>query len=209
MNNRRNFFAVALMAIVAFLNINTAVAAETATEFVERSSTELTGIIEGAQSYYKKDPERLYTEMGAMLDRVIDFKGIAKGVMGKKNYGAASDKQKEAFAKVFRKSLIKSYSQSLAGFGRLKVNVLSEKGSNDSKKTVDMLVKSLEDGTKVSVRYSMAAKKPGQWVVRNMTIEGVNLGRTYRSQFSSSMSQKAGDMDAVISQWVETEAKKE
>ena len=208
MSNRRHFLAVVFAGAVGLLGSGAAVAAETATEFAERTSAELVEIIGEAQSYYKTDPDKLHAEIGGLLDRVVDFKGIARGVMGKQYYKAASGSQKEAFAKTFRMGLVKAYSQALVGFGKMDINVLGAKGAADDKKTVDMLAKSIEEGTKVSVRYSMAAKKPGEWIVRNMIIEGINLGQTYRSQFSSSMSQKGGDMDAVIAGWSEIESTK-
>lgn len=208
MSSRRHFLTVVFAGAISLFNSGSVLAAETAVEFAERTSAELVGIIEEAQGYYKTDPDKLHTEIGALLDRVVDFKGIARGVMGKQYYKAASASQKEAFAITFRAGLVKAYSQALVGFGKMEINVLSSKGASDNKKTVDMLAKSVEDGTKVTVRYSMAAKQPGDWIVRNMIIEGINLGQTYRSQFSSSMSQKGGDMDAVIAHWSEIESAK-
>jgi len=208
MSSRRHFLAAALVGAVGFFSFGSAMAAESATEFAERTSAELVKIIDQGQSTYKADPEKLHNEIGVLLDDVVDFDGIARGVMGKQFFAAASAKQKTDFAKTFRASLVKAYSQALVGFGRMDINVLGAKGPDNSKQTVDMLAKSTEDGTQVSVRYSMAAKEPGNWVVRNMIIEGINLGQTYRSQFASSMSQNGGDIDKVIATWSETEAAK-
>lgn len=206
MSSRRRFLAASLLTFSSFFAAGAALAAESAGEFAERTSADLVTIIEDAQEYYKTDPDRLHLEIGGLLDKVVDFKGIARGVMGKKHYGAASDAQKAAFATTFRDSLIKAYSQALVGFGKMEIKVLGVKGSSDSKKTVDMVASSLSEGKQVSVRYSVAAKSPGDWVVRNMIIEGINLGQTYRSQFASSMNQHGGDMDAVIAGWSELES---
>ena len=208
MSNRRHFLAMVFAGAVGLLGSGAAFAAETAVEFAERTSAELVNIIGEAQGYYETDPDKLHSEIDGLLDRVVDFEGIARGVMGKQHFKTASGVQKEAFAKTFRAGLVKAYSQALVGFGKMEIDVLGSKGPDDSKKTVDMVAKSIEDGTTVTVRYSMAAKKPGEWIVRNMIIEGINLGQTYRSQFSSSMSQKGGDMDAVIAGWSEIESKK-
>lgn len=208
MSNRRHFLTTALVGIVALFSANAALAAENAREFAERTSAELVKIIEEGQSYYESDPDQLHQKIGVLLDDVVDFDGISRGVMGKQYYAAATDKQKTDFATTFRSSLVKAYSQALMGFGRMDINVIDAKGPDDSKQTVDMVAKSVEDGTKVSVRYSMAAKKPGEWIVRNMIIEGINLGQTYRSQFSSSMSQNGGDIDKVIATWSEAEVAK-
>ncbi len=205
MSNRRRFLASLLLGVSSLFSAGVVFAEESATDFAERTSAELVEILDKAQGYYKTDPDKLHTEIGGLLDEVVDFKGIARGVMGKQYFKEATDAQKAAFADTFRLSLIKAYSQALVGFGSMKIDVLSAKGPSDQKQTVDMLAKSLSDGTTVSVRYSMAAKEPGDWIVRNMIIEGINLGQTYRSQFSSSMSQNNGDMDTVIANWSEAE----
>jgi len=206
MNKRRQFLSSALVGFVALMGSGAALAAESAAEFSERTSAEMVAIIEAGQAYHETDPERLQAEIGGLLDRIVDFNGIARGVMGK-HHKVASDGQKSAFAKTFRDSLVKAYSQALVGFGEMNIEVVGAKGPSDKKQSVDLLASSAS-GTQVTVRYSMAAKKPGQWQIRNMIIEGINLGQTYRSQFASSMSQNGGDMDAVIAGWSAVEVEK-
>ncbi len=207
MGKRRHFLASVVLGLASVLSANSAVAAETATDFAERTSASLVEIIEGAQEYYKTDPEKLQAEIGGLLDTVVDFQGISRIVMGK-YYAKADSAQQEAFIGVFRDGLVNVFSKALAGFGGLEIEVLAAKGSKPNKKSVDMIARSKEDGTKVGVRYSLLAKSPGDWIIRNVIFEGVNLGKTYRSQFDSSMRQNGNDVDAVIAGWSEIDAKK-
>jgi len=200
MNIGQRVIAATLSIGLALATASTA-AAETAREFAERTSAELVAVVTEAQDYFDEEPEKLDAEMSELLNEIVDFNSIAKGVMGKKHFTAASEEQRNAFAAVFKTGLVKTYGKALIGFGEMDIEVVDVKGSSPKKQTVDLIAKSGLDGTQVSVRYSIAGQDDGQWRVRNMTIEGVNLGKTYRSQFGSGMTQNAGDMDAVIANW--------
>jgi phospholipid transport system substrate-binding protein len=47
----------------------------------------------------------------------------------------------------------------------------------------------------------MRQDRGGEWKLRNVTIEAVNLGLVYQSQFSSAAKQYDGDIDRVIDNW--------
>jgi phospholipid transport system substrate-binding protein len=51
------------------------------------------------------------------------------------------------------------------------------------------------------LEYSMARKKTGQWMVVNVVINGINLGKTFRNQFVQSAQRAGGDIDQVINGW--------
>jgi phospholipid transport system substrate-binding protein len=55
------------------------------------------------------------------------------------------------------------------------------------------------------VVYSMALGKDQVWRMRNIIINGVNIGLTYRSQFASAVQdpQYGQSLDAVIDAWAE------
>ena len=47
----------------------------------------------------------------------------------------------------------------------------------------------------------MARKKTGEWMVVNVVINGINLGKTFRNQFVQSAQRSGGNIDQVISGW--------
>ncbi len=55
--------------------------------------------------------------------------------------------------------------------------------------------------------YQMGRDKSGQWQLRNVIIESVNLGEIYRSQFEAAARKYDGDLDAVIANWETVEVK--
>jgi phospholipid transport system substrate-binding protein len=50
------------------------------------------------------------------------------------------------------------------------------------------------------VEYSLTLED-NRWLLRNVSIEGINIGLQFRSQFASFMSQYRNDIDQVIENW--------
>ncbi len=48
--------------------------------------------------------------------------------------------------------------------------------------------------------YNMS-RVDGAWLVRNIIVDGINLGLSYRSQFKSMMSEPDITLDKVIATW--------
>ena len=42
----------------------------------------------------------------------------------------------------------------------------------------------------------------GEWKVRNVQLQSINLGKVYRNQFASAAKQYDADIDKVIANWV-------
>ena len=47
----------------------------------------------------------------------------------------------------------------------------------------------------------------GQWRMRNVIINGINVGKLFRDQFAQSMRDNRDDLDKVIDTWIDTVAK--
>lgn len=180
---------------------------------VEQTTEEVLGIIKEAQGYYEQDPERFYQEVQSVLGRVVDFDSFARGVMGKyagKDYylslsaeGREQLKQQvDRFSGVFRDGLVQTYAKGLLAFNGNKTEVLpvAEDDVVTGKVTVVQQIYGDRD-TPYEVMYLLRKDKQGQWKFRNVTIDAVNLGQVYRSQFYSAVKQYDGDIDKVIDNW--------
>ncbi len=58
-----------------------------------------------------------------------------------------------------------------------------------------------DQATPYVVMYQMGRDRSGEWKLRNVIIESVNLGEIYRSQFEAAARKENGDLDAVIDSW--------
>lgn len=148
---------------------------------------------------YKSDPEKFYAEIKASLGPFIDFDGFAKGVMAR-YYRRASPKQRAEFADKFQNELIHTYSNALVKFNNQKVEVLPmDEPPQDGRATVELKVYG-SDGTIYPVKYSLSMVD-GSWKLRNVVINGINIGLQFRGQFQNYMEQYHGNIDKVIANW--------
>jgi len=119
-----------------------------------------------------------------------------------KYYKDANKRQIEKFNKVFKSTLLKSYSKTLAEFKDEKI-IVSQETKKSSKGNREKVSLQIVTSTKVyPAIYDMYLNDQGQWKLINIVINGVNLGLTFRNQFYSLMKSESNDLDLVIEKWV-------
>jgi phospholipid transport system substrate-binding protein len=183
-----------------------AAAASDPRALINQTADTLIGVIKEGKTYFDKDPQRFYASIEKVLDPTIDFATFSRGVMAV-YYKRATPAQREQFESTFKSSLIRTYGKALLDFGDESIVVLpSERPSTQpDRDSVKMEVHS-KDGKVYPVIYSMRLDDDGAWRMYNIIINGINIGLTYRNQFSSAMNapENKGSLDAVINGWGET-----
>jgi len=166
---------------------------------VKQATDQLLAKLVEVQPIYKTDPDKFYAQIQQSLAPFIDFEGFAKGVMAK-YYRRANAKQRDEFADKFQQELIHTYANSLVKFNNEKVEVqpLAEP-PEDGQATVDLKIYS-NDGTIYPVEYSLRMVD-GKWKLRNVVINGINIGLQFRSQFANYMQKYHNNIDDVIANW--------
>lgn len=210
---------VCLVVSMARAQADTAGAALTAHDVVHMTSQRVMAVVEEAQAYAEEDPERYYSEIQSILDPVIDFRGFARGVMGpyasSERYRSLDEagreqlrSQLDRFTEVMRTGLVRTYSKGLLAFGgsRIEVSKPAPDEAQESRVSVEQLIFT-EGAQPYVLMYQMGRGKSGEWMLRNLIIENVNLGEIYRSQFEAAARKQDGDLDAVIDNWTAIEVK--
>lgn len=185
-------------------------------QVVEQTTERMMKIIAEARVYYDKTPQRFFNEIETVLVDVVDFDSFARGVMGeyasKSGYMAlTSAKDKKAylarmdrFSKTFKDGLVQTYAKGLLAFNGNKIEILpaaeDEDLSGDSSVTVIQNIYGEAESPYV-VHYKLRQNRDGEWKLRNVTIEAINLGKVYQSQFAAAAKQYNGDIDRVIDSW--------
>ena len=116
--------------------------------------------------------------------------------------------QRDEFADKFRMGLVETYGRGLINYGDQEIAIVNRSPLKQGQRTLVVQQEIRSSGKIYPLRYSMARKKTGEWMVINMTISGINLREIFRSQFSQAVQQTSGDFDAVISSWVTDVEKK-
>jgi phospholipid transport system substrate-binding protein len=146
------------------------------------------------------DPDEFVAKISEVLDPVIAFDYIARGVLGRYGEGLSREQQL-AFAGSFKKGLVNTYGKGISGFQGLKIAVKppNEALGDSRRATVVQEVTSSSGVTKVS--YSMAKNSQGQWKIINLILSGINFGHTFRGQFAAAVEKNDGDVKKTIGEW--------
>ena len=211
------FLAMAMLACVA----RAQEPAPGAHEVVNDATQKVMAVVAESGEYLDTDPERYYQQVQDILDPVIDFRGFARSVMGpyasSKRYRSLDEAgrqqlrdQLDAFTEVMRVGLVRTYSKGLLAYGdsRIEVFAAAEEDVARGRAAVRQLVYNNQPEPYVLI-YHMGLANSGEWQLRNIIIEGVNLGEIYRSQFEASARKNGGDIDAVIASWTAVEVEPE
>ncbi len=184
--------------------VNEAVRAATAEEAVELATGEVLALINAGKTYAQEDPERFYNELEALLRPLIDFPRFARNVMGP-YYRIANEAQRERFAESFKWSLVRTYALALTEFGDGAVTVVPQRQAPKNPDRVNVTQEITYEGKVYQVVYRMRRDDSRIWSVQNLIVEGINIGLNYKTQFAAAMKdpQYGGDMDAVITAWVD------
>lgn len=175
--------------------------AESSSEYVEKIHEDIVLVVRAKQDIYEENPEEFIKAISFALQPLVDFKRISRNVMGR-YYKDANKEQIEKFNKVFKASLLETYSKTLAEFKDEEILVSSEvkKSPKGNREKVSLQIVT---STKVyPATYDMYLNKQGQWKLINIVINGVNLGLTFRNQFYSLMEKEGNNLDVVIERWV-------
>ena len=193
-----------LFTVLAFTGVS--VAATDPHTVVKQTTDKLLADLQTNKEKYRTDPAAFYTAMEIILGPVVDADGISKSVMTVRYSRRATPEQMQRFQDNFKRSLMQFYGNALLEYDNQNIRVLpSSIAQGDNRSEVRMEVTD-HKGVIYPVSYTMV-KINDSWRMRNVIINGINLGKLFRDQFAEAMQRNAQDLDRVIDNWVETVAK--
>ena len=187
---------------LGMVNANSEVASETVNPYgkIERVTVDLLLIIGDHQQGYPDNQEDYFNALTNLLNSTVDFKFISRSVMGR-FAKKASPEQRSLFIEKFRRGLVETYGRGLINYGNQKILLVDRKPLEEGQRRLTVKQEIRSDGDIFPLHYSMARKKTGEWMVVNVMINGINLGKTFRSQFTQAAQKSGGDLDKVIAEW--------
>ena len=132
---------------------------------------------------------------------MVDFRRVGASVMGKKYYMAASKDQRLRFISAFKKSLLDTYSSTLAQWGDQTIE------THFSQKTIFVKTEDVNQSLVASnsiypITYKVRNDGKGNWLIINIIVNGVNLGLTFRNQFQALALEHNENIDEIINNWI-------
>lgn len=181
-------------------------AAPAAHEVVQQTTSTLLADLKANKEHYRTDPGAFYSALDSILGPVVDVDGISRGVMTVRYSRQATPEQMQRFQENFKRSLMQFYGNALLEYNNQDIRVLPVSGQQDPERTsVNMEIKDGK-GTVYPLSYTMVSQD-GTWKMRNVIINGINVGKLFRDQFAQAMQDNRNDLDKVIDNWAETVAK--
>ncbi|MFI8745361.1 phospholipid-binding protein MlaC [Pseudomonas sp. NPDC077186] len=194
-----------LLALLAAMPL-LALAAPSAHEVVQQTTETLLADLKANKEQYRSDPAAFYQALNDILGPVVDVDGISRGVMTVRYSRQASAEQMARFQENFKRSLMQFYGNALLEYNNQDIRVLPVAGQQDPQRAaVNMEIKDGK-GVVYPLSYTMVAQD-GTWKLRNVIINGINVGKLFRDQFAQSMQNNRNDLDKVIDSWADTVAK--
>ena len=199
---KQNAFYTGLVLILCSLTFPTAalsVEISPAQELIVSKTTELLDELRVNNGTIKKDSAIAYTLVEDIVLPHIDFRRIGQLVLGK-YWRRATEDQRTRFINEFRNFLIRTYVTAMVEFSDQivshadNVRYLPFRNTDPEDVSVRMEIH-LADRPPVSVNYSLYLKE-SNWLIYDLSVEGISLATTYRSSFASAI--RRGGLDKLI-----------
>ncbi|MFJ2981509.1 MULTISPECIES: phospholipid-binding protein MlaC [unclassified Pseudomonas] len=182
-----------------------AMAAQTPHDVVQGTTTELLGDLKANKDQYKSNPNAFYEALNRILGPVVDADGISKSIMTVKYSRKATPEQMQRFQENFKRSLMQFYGNALLEYNNQGIVVDPAKADDGKRASVGMKVTG-NNGAVYPVQYTLE-NLGGEWKVRNVIVNGINIGKLFRDQFADAMQRNGNDLDKTIDGWAGEVAK--
>ncbi|MCP8351076.1 ABC transporter substrate-binding protein [Pseudomonas sp. FBF18] len=194
-----------LLVLLASLPLMAVAATQSPKEVIQTTTTQLLSDLKANKEQYKANPSAFYDALNANLGPVVDADGISRSIMTVKYSRKATPAQMQRFQENFKRSLMQFYGNALLEYNNQGITVGAEKKDGDDRASVDMTVKG-NNGAIYPVSYTLT-KLNGEWKVRNVIVNGINIGKLFRDQFADAMQRNGNDLDKTIDGWAGEVAK--
>lgn len=134
----------------------------------------------------------------ALLDQIvkqtvipyIDLNMMSRMVVGRQYWDAAGSAQQKSFEQEFARYVTRTYAAAFENYNNEKVLFYPIRGgvSNQTRVTVNSKIQR-QSGPDVPMSY-LLYRQGNNWRVYDISVEGVSMVQSYRSQFSNVLAQK-------------------
>ena len=180
-------------------------AAGSAHELVQDTTNKMLADLTANKEQYKQDPTKFYDALNTIVGPVVDAEGISRSIMTVKYSRKATPAQMQTFQENFKKGLFQFYGNALLEYNNQGITVDPAKDESGDRTSVNMTVKG-SNGAIYPVQYTLE-KINGEWKLRNVIINGINIGKLFRDQFADAMQRNGNNLDKTIDGWAGEVAK--
>ena len=185
-----------VLGIVFIASLNIAHAkAQSAQEIVQTTADQVIARLVAERAEIDAHPEKLYSLINELVIPHFDFLSMSKWVLGKTNWQAASESQRDQFVVEFRTLLVRTYAKALLEYSDEEIVYMPVQENPESNiVTIETQVKQ-SGGNTIPINYRMHTSG-GDWKVVDVVVDGISLVSTYRGSFAAEI--RKNGIDALI-----------
>lgn len=179
--NKRCFIWIGLL--VLLLHAGAAFSAVMPEQVVRQTSDQILGELLSRKQELQASPGKIYDLVEYIVLPRFDFQRMSQLVLGK-YWPRAKPEEKEAFINAFRQLLVRTYATALLNYSGEEIVYLPgrhESAGDDA--TVNTEVKA-SGALPIPIDYRLYMKGE-EWMVYDVSIDGISLVSNYRTSFAS------------------------
>lgn len=192
--------------LVACMCLSQAMVAQSSpVPMLESTANGIINTLKVNKAQLKTHPDIIYKAVESHLLPNVDVEGMSRSVLGRQAWIKASPAERTQFSQAFTKLVIRTYASPLAQYSDETVQFLPLRGSLNSRfiRVNSVIVRS--QGQNIPLSYSLVSKS-GRWKIYDLSVEGVSLLQSFRSQFAQAL--QHASIAEVISEMQKKQVKK-
>lgn len=160
-------------------------------QLVQKITDEVLAAVKGDKELASGDRQKAIKLAEEKVLPYIDFQQATRLAVGRA-WNQASPEQKKQLVTEFRNMLVRTYSNAIGAYQGQTLKVLPARGKQDPEDTTVRTQFVRPGGQPLPIDFAM--RKTGEgWKVYDITVEGVSLVLTYRSEFDAVVKQEGID----------------
>ena len=150
------------------------------TEQLKTATDRVLKVLQDAELKQPAKREERRKQIRAIADQIFDWQETGKRALAR-HWQGRSPSEREEFSALFSDLIERSYISKIETYGGEKIQYTGERMDGDYATVSTRIV--TKNGTEVPVDYRMV-KRTDHWLVYDVSIEGVSLVSSYRTQFN-------------------------
>lgn len=184
MNKQISFLSRVVLVISVFFS--TLSFAQSPVPMLESSAQQIIQTLKQNQKSLKQNHQLVYQAIERYLLPCVDVDGMSRSVLGRVAWNKATSIEKKEFTQAFTQLVIRTYASPLAEYSGETVQFLPFKEAANARFTRVNSIISRPNGQRIPLSYNLILKQ-GQWKVYDLSVEGVSLLQSFRSQFGQAL----------------------
>ena len=173
------FLVMASLLVVSFF----AGAQSSPVPMLQETSDQILATLKQNKAKLHQDRRIVFHAVEQYMVPRVDVDGMSRSVLGRQAWTKATATERAEFKEVFTQLVIRTYASPLAEYTNETVQFLPVRGSLDGQfvRVNSLIVR--PNGRNIPLSYSLVAQG-GQWKIYDLSVEGVSLLQSFRSQFA-------------------------